>query len=904
MGMEGPSTSVPPLLSGVHSTAGRVCVGSSPSWGHRGDILYPLSGSSLFCPKEGNRQKTGHPRPVNPQQINSMPILQDDHCSRCKERVTRSRLCNFNRFEGCVLAYSYCETFPEIPGISDRKKEVQIQSHALWPQRGTTDVYKNLQAYSPGTPSEGHRGFSLPGRLANLGQFSGGVSPFYSRSDSDTSKERLHGQFHQIQTFSRANLRVARHPMGYQVLPSFNTKGQGEGFEKGSEALHKKAVLVQKTARKSYGEASVCLASRSAWESSLKVSKSTSSPLCSLSQEGLVDALPEVPQGISKEMASPGGAFHHSSSSPSSSVSGCVYRRFSRGLGSSLFKRPSCSRGMVKDITEMSHKYSGAGGGFLSDKEPSNSEKVSYTPTFRQHHSSELSKQTGFSQINSFELLGDQHHQPPAVASVSDFSLPHCRSAQCHCGQSVPVEASVVGMVSGHDVLPGPVSADLRPTSGSFCNKGKPSSPNLCFPSKGLAGSRDGRVSHELEHLGTHLPVPTGPCNHESDKCSGELQGEGPSHHSHVAESGMVSSAVDQSSNLSCSAETVPVAEGRGTDYLLLIKQHEDITMLDFLKIVYSDKFSSDSAEVLVRAVRKSTAGQYHSIWRSFCEFLRDKNPSRMTVEFVLSYLRFLFDVKKLAPSTISSYKSALSRPLGQAFNIDVSLPPFPDFIKAIFNIRPSKPATPIRWSLDKVLSFALSPRFQQDPSVNDQLAISLFLTALATGGRSSELSALLRLEKNLIASGEGITLYPNPNFLAKNENPRCRKDPIFIPRLNDEAGGPHPLCPVFHIEKFVKTTIKSKSVKLFVDPVTLEDLSTHKVRLWICKFIKWGDPGSFPCSHDLRKVSSTLAFLRSMSLEEICNVTGWSSVRVFRKHYFKRISEVAPKLVILGSQD
>ena len=69
------------------------------------------------------------------------------------------------------------------------------------------------------------------------------------------------------------------------------------------------------------------------------------------------------------------------------------------------------------------------------------------------------------------------------------------------------------------------------------------------------------------------------------------------------------------------------------------------------------------------------------------------------------------------------------------------------------------------------------------------------FLLALATGARVSELISLLREEIAILFTSKGVTLYPNPNFLAKNENPKFRKFPVFISKLRSEVGVPHPLC-------------------------------------------------------------------------------------------------------------
>ena len=177
------------------------------------------------------------------------------------------------------------------------------------------------------------------------------------------------------------------------------------------------------------------------------------------------------------------------------------------------------------------------------------------------------------------------------------------------------------------------------------------------------------------------------------------------------------------------------------------------------------------------------------------------------------------------------------------------------------------------------------------------------FLLSLATGSRVSELNSLLRGEEFLEFSNFGVTLFPNPNFLAKNEKPDSRRSPIFIARLKLPGGAPHPLCPVMNLERYLRLSRDTVSVKLFVNPVTLKDLSVNKLRYFLCKFIRMADPTMCPKTHDLRKMASSYAFFKSMKIQDICELVGWSSIRVFKKHYMKDIEAISASVICLGSE-
>ena len=79
---------------------------------------------------------------------------------------------------------------------------------------------------------------------------------------------------------------------------------------------------------------------------------------------------------------------------------------------------------------------------------------------------------------------------------------------------------------------------------------------------------------------------------------------------------------------------------------------------------------------------------------------------------------------------------------------------------------------------------------------------------------------------------------------------------------------------------------------------MSLGDLTVNKIRHFLCKFIRLGDPASFPKAHDLRKMATSYAFFKSMTNQEICDLVGWSLIRVFET----QISEILSSVVVLRS--
>ena len=158
----------------------------------------------------------------------------------------------------------------------------------------------------------------------------------------------------------------------------------------------------------------------------------------------------------------------------------------------------------------------------------------------------------------------------------------------------------------------------------------------------------------------------------------------------------------------------------------------------------------------------------------------------------------------KLNPSTVNCHILAIIQLLKYAYD----LKPDPKLFKltkmSYFNQRQKNPKPAIQWSLDKVLKQLTSDRYCNSASPTDNFHKCLFLIALATGLRISQLKALIRGPSYLKFGNDHVSLAPHPKFIAKNERPNHKIDPILIP-VWEENGNPHTLCPVNTLKKYVE---------------------------------------------------------------------------------------------------
>ena len=213
--------------------------------------------------------------------------------------------------------------------------------------------------------------------------------------------------------------------------------------------------------------------------------------------------------------------------------------------------------------------------------------------------------------------------------------------------------------------------------------------------------------------------------------------------------------------------------------------------------------------EDIVGAHRVTTRHQYESGWKKFQHFLRSRGVSSITSQVLLDFASYLFRAgDNVSAATVNNAMVAIHDPMLFGFGLVVD-PRQWELLKASFFLqRPSKIPSPPAWSLPRVLDFLQSARFGSAASRSDLFRRALFLVALATGLRVSQLGALIRTpEFTKFAPGlSSVTLTPCPSFLAKNERVRHRMRPVTVPAWLD-GSSPHPLCPVAALKAYLDAT-------------------------------------------------------------------------------------------------
>ena len=141
------------------------------------------------------------------------------------------------------------------------------------------------------------------------------------------------------------------------------------------------------------------------------------------------------------------------------------------------------------------------------------------------------------------------------------------------------------------------------------------------------------------------------------------------------------------------------------------------------------------------------------------------------------------------------------------------------------------------------------------------------------------------------MSSASLLILRPGSGFLAKNEDPLMRRQPW---RISPIPGDDDSLFPVNAIQVYLQRTADSQSGSLFRHHVSGKSLSTSGLRCCLTSLIKKHNLDSVPKAHDLRKMTSSLAFFAGTNFPDIASMTGWSSLNVFMRLYLHEIDATA----------
>ena len=288
----------------------------------------------------------------------------------------------------------------------------------------------------------------------------------------------------------------------------------------------------------------------------------------------------------------------------------------------------------------------------------------------------------------------------------------------------------------------------------------------------------------------------------------------------------------------------------------------------------------------------------------------------------VADFLLYLFKERKLQPSTIEGYRTAIADMIGNdtvQFGKDESLP------RLLDSFHRDKPkgrrGVPV-WSLSLVLHQLTKAPFEpmRKASLKHLTFKTVFLLALGSGKRRSEIHAWLYRNIRHQENWSQVSLYPSPSFLSKNQLVRdgpAAVAPVVIsalaPSLDRSFKEDKSLCPVralrYYLDRTKDLRVGKELVFVSFRKSFQKDIVPATVSSWIKQTVllcyQLSDCEAQTIhqvrAHDVRAFAASKAFQGWVSLDQILSACHWKAHNTFTQFYLKDLAWADSELYHLG---
>ena len=358
----------------------------------------------------------------------------------------------------------------------------------------------------------------------------------------------------------------------------------------------------------------------------------------------------------------------------------------------------------------------------------------------------------------------------------------------------------------------------VAPTSGrSICHEVQQQVASVRVTSTGLPGSRSGCSQYTMGESG-RIRLPTsGHLGQSGGEATGLPFQENHSDCSGVAKHALVLGSGDHVQS-DPTEPAQPVDTTFQSDPLQKSDKPKSPCMVPRVATIKEQGFSEAVATRIEAPQRGSTRSVYEAKWAIFTKWcITNQVDFRAPpVKSVPDFLMYLFEDRKLQPSTIDGYRSAIADKLGNStLNIskDENLTRLLD---SFHRDRPKGRRGIPSWNLSLVLHQLTKPPFEpiKEASLKYLTFKTVFLLALGSGKRRSEIHAWQNRNIRHQSDWSKVSLYPSPSFLSKNqlakEGPDCVAPiviPALAPTLDRSLKSDRSLCPVRALRYYLDRT-------------------------------------------------------------------------------------------------
>ena len=867
---------------------------------------------------------------TGPKQTKSVPQggkVQNGDTGNHQDIPPTRRVGHLDRLQGCLLSHTNTGTFQEISQISCPGPDITIQGTSLWSVHSASGVHCDSKGGETDGHTQGYKNPPVPRRLVGTSHFPPRLSPTYSNSGPDVPRPRLDGECGKIRTGTQASLRLCRLPVRCPVR-------QGPTYT-GTLAKPSRENSKAASATGLSGPAVHVL------DRIINSHRETSSPRPTAHETHTV-ALQELENtGILREgysntqvsastftmVAGGGQCAPRSTITPNKTCSANFYRRIKRRVGRSL-RRAHCKRGMVITGKQAAYKLSGTESGIHGSKRVPRPLLGQNCPDSNgQHNGSGIYKQGGRHEVGP-ALCPIVENLDLVYQETSDSQGPtHPRSPKCSSRQTIQTGSDHPNRVvppSGN--FPN-LMQQVAPTSNRpICHEIQQLVASICVTGTGPPGHSSGRTQSAMGGSGRvclptdcHIGQSGGevaelPIQENHSDCSRVAQ-----HALVLGPSGHVQSGSSQSAQLAQPTDTALQSDpSQKSD------ESEPPCMAPRATSIKEQGFSKAVAARIEAPQRGSTRSVYEAEWAIFTKWcitnqVDFRSPPVMSVA---DFLLYLFEDRKLQPSTIDGYRSAIADKLGNA-TINISKDDnLTRLLESFHRDRPKRRRGIPSWNLSLVLHQLTKAPFEplSEASLKHLTFKTVFLLALGSGKRRSEIHAWQHKNIRHQSDWSKVSLYPSPSFLSKNqlakEGPESVAPVVILalaPTLDKSLKSDRSLCPVRALRYYLDRTsdLRQNKELVFVSfkKGFDKDISPATISSWIKQTVilcyELSDHQAHTLhqvkAHDIRAFAASKAFQSGVILEQILAACHWKSHNTFTQFYLKDVAWADSELYHLG---
>ena len=832
------------------------------------------------------------------------------------------------RLQRRLLPHSNSLHVPKIPQVPLSEPVVPVSGTSLWPVNSSHGVHWCGQRGQVNGSVTGYKNPPVPRRLVDSSPYQRILPPGNQVPPSPLPGVGLDGKHAKVRTGTPTSLRLRRLPVRpAQRSSQAYSKPLGSPSTKNNSAFTEQILPSENfhvSYRSSHCDRKTGDPRQTAHETySVAPQEALESPRISGKGDPNSEVSPSVPTVVDPRGKCP----KRSALTPPTTRSSNLYRRLKRRLGCSL-RRLHSKRYLVSTRKQVAHKLLRTKSRVVSTKKiPTFSARKGRPDCHRQHYGCSIHQQGRRYEVRLTlcpSLAAPMLVQPQ---SNSTEGQTHSRPSECNCRQIVSPKA-------GHSDGVVPPSRDLRPPlsnlalspSGHVCNKVQLQASSICVPNSRPKGLVSGCSDIVLGGPG-HVPLPPSVSDGEGGQqavrslvsqsnpdCPGMAQHAlvlGPS--GAICEGSSLSSTPPRSSD-----PTFQQGTSQGSD------KPKSPCLAPRAQTIKEQGFSSPVASRIEAPQRRSTRTVYEAKWAVFIRWCETsqvdfRNPS---IKQIADFLLHLFQEKNLQPSTIDGYRSAIADKLG---NTSINVGKDDNLTRLLDSFHRDRPkgrrGVPA-WNLSLVLHQLTKAPFEplRKASLKHLTFKTVFLLALASGKRRSEIHAWLNKNIRHQADWSKVSLYPSPSFFAKNhlakEGPECVAPvviPALAPTLDKSLKEDRSLCPVRALRYYLDKTQDLRTGKELVFVSFKQgfdrDISPATISSWIKQTVvlcyDLSDQESLTLhqvkAHDVRAFAASKAFQGGISLDQILAACHWKSHNTFTQFYLKDVAWADKELFHLG---